>query len=92
MRICLRHTAFCYRVNLLSHYSYFSVAVFVISEQKRNAPDGAQADKRIYYSAEYTCLSAEYPRYQVKLEYADRPPVYTADNKKCERNFVEHNI
>ena len=47
----------------------------VISEKKRNAPYSGKSYKGIYKSADYSCLTAEYPGYDIKLKNTDTAPV-----------------
>ena len=54
----------------------------VVSDQKRNAPNGTKTDECVDDSADHTCLTSADPRYDVKLENTDRTPVDTSDNKK----------
>lgn len=51
-------------------------------EKKIYAPESAEADQRIYDSADYRALTAEYPGDKIKLEKTDKAPVDCADNNK----------
>ena len=52
------------------------------TKQKGNAPKSRQRDDRVDDAADQGVLSAEDPRYKVKLEQADAAPVHSTDDNQ----------
>lgn len=59
----------------------------VAPEQKRYAPYSSKSDNGVKYSRYHSAHAAEYGGDDVKLKYADKSPVQSADNQQnqCKR-------
>ena len=69
------------------YFSFLSILDgFSGTEQKGNAPKSRQGDYRVDDTADKGILSAEDPRYQIKLEQANAAPVHGAndDQQQCD--------
>ena len=60
----------------------------VFAEQQRNAPQTCKADEAVDDSAKRCCLATKDPRYQVKLEERNKPPVQRPDDRQDQRNGI----
>jgi hypothetical protein len=59
-----------------------------LSEQQRDAPDGAKPHKGVDYAADRGGLSAEQPCDHIKAEQTYAAPVEAADNGEYQRDFI----
>lgn len=72
-------------------FSFNSVFfVCCISENKRNTPKTRQSNEDIDYSADNSCLSAEDPCNDIKLEKTDTAPVESTYDRQNQRYFIQY--
>ena len=61
---------------------------FSRAEKKRNAPDSRDRDQGIDDAAEHRLLTAEEPRYYIKLEKSYASPVESSHDRENKRDSV----
>lgn len=71
-------------------FSFLSILDgFSGTEQKGNAPKTCQRDNRVDDAADEGILSAEDPRYEVKLEQAYAAPVHSTDDDQQQCDSIQ---
>ena len=65
---------------------------YILSEKKRNAPKSRESYDDVYYSRNDSRLTAEYPRYYIKLKKPYATPVYSAYYKQSERYSIYYHF
>ena len=63
-------------------------SVSEISEQKGDTPEACYKYETIDDTAENCALTAEEPSHQIKLEKADKAPIYCSDYSKSKCCFI----